>query len=85
MFAYLLVLLSTLGSWSRCDSLASELYNTERAFNSIRYCSCMRRSDFDDFISESKSSLKRIKECVELKQRVDSLTIDFKEFRKQLH
>jgi hypothetical protein len=84
LFAYLFVLLSTFGSWSRCDSIASELYNTERAFSSIRYCSCMRLADFDDFVSESKSTMKHARSCDSLKTRSDSLTKSFKEFRKTL-
>jgi hypothetical protein len=79
----ILILLASI-QFSSCDSLATELYNVEASFKQISACSCIRKTELDDFKSTNKKIIKESSICSDLEERVDSLKQRMKVLRKKL-
>lgn len=71
--SFLVVAFSFFGS--SCDVAASDLYNAEKQFAEVRYCSCMNRSDFKAFKSKTEKQISKAASCFDLEPRYDSLRV----------
>lgn len=80
----MLVLLMSLCVSAQCDSLESELYKIELNMKQIRSCLCIRKPEYDDFRSVASQTLKLAKKCQELSPRVDTISAQVKQLRKEL-
>lgn len=66
---------------SNCDSLETQIYNSEREFKNVQFCRCISGDALDDYKSQVKKNLKHIKECEPLESRADSLWREIKKYK----